>query len=352
MNVTSFALAQALRRERELRLRAAIGAGSWRLLRESLVETLVLAAAAGTAATAIAHIALGGLLAAAPDGMAQMTTRPVEIDLRVLAVMTAVTLTAGLLAGVLPGIQSSRVDLSSALRDGTRGSERGLSFGAGIGGLVVIEVALAMVLLFGSTLMSRTLIAYYAVEPGFDVGKLMTVDLALPSHRYPNEQARREFFGALDAALRGQAGIEASAYAWGIPPAAGSLRERPQAEASAGVWQPRIFADAVSSTSFETTGTRVLAGGAFTAADADDQVMLSEAFARLLWGEEPAVGRRMRESPDGKWKTVVGVAGNVESHWSAGQRRDLQMYVPLALPREAAAPRSPAPPGGRISGSS
>ena len=326
VNVTSFALGQALRRERELRLRAAIGAGRWRLLRESLVETLLLAAAAGTAATAIAHIALDGLLAAAPDGMAQMTTRPVEIDLRVLAVMTAVTLTAGLLAGILPGIRSSRVDLSSALRDGTRGSERGLSFGAGIGGLVVIEVALAMVLLFGSTLMSRTLIAYYAVEPGFDVGKLMTVDLALPSHRYPNEQARREFFGALDAALRGQAGIEASAYAWGIPPAAGSLRERPQAEGREPVsGDLEYFANAVSSTYFETTGTRVLAGRAFTAADADDQVILSEAFARLLWGEEPAVGRRMRESPDGKWKTVVGVAGNVESHWSAGQRSDLQI---------------------------
>jgi predicted permease len=344
VNVTSFALGQALRRERELRLRAAIGAGSWRLLRESLVETLLLAAAAGTAATAIAHIALDGLLAAAPDGMAQMTTRPVEIDLRVLAVMTAVTLTAGLLAGVLPGIRSSRVDLSSALRDGTGGSERGLSFGAGIGGLVVIEVALAMVLLFGSTLMSRTLIAYYAVEPGFDVGKLMTVDLALPSHRYPNEQARREFFGALDAALKGQAGIEASAYAWGIPPAAGSLRERPQAEGREPVpGDLEYFANRVSSTYFETTGTRVLAGRAFTTADADDQVILSEAFARLLWGEEPAVGRRMRESPDGTWKTVVGVAGNVESHWSAGQRSDLQIYMPLALPREAAAPASTGP---------
>ena len=87
----------------------------------------------------------------------------------------------------------------------------------------------------------------------------------------------------------------------------------------------------------------MLAGRAFTAADADDQVILSEAFARLLWGEEPAVGRRMRESPDGKWKTVVGVAGNVESHWSAGQRSDLQMYMPLALPREAAAPASTGP---------
>jgi putative ABC transport system permease protein len=344
VNVTSFALGQALRHERELRLRAAIGAGRWRLLRESLVETLLLATAAGTAATAIAYIALAVLLAAAPDGMAQMTTRPVEIDLRVLAVMTAVTLTAGLSAGMLTGIRSSRVDLSSALRDGTRGSERGLSFGGGSGGLVVIEVALAMVLLVGSTLLARTLIAYYAIEPGFDVGKLMTVDLALPSHRYPNEQARREFFGALDTALRGQAGIEASAYAWGLPPAAGSLRGLPQAEGrgplSGGL---EYFANAVSPTYFETTGTRLLAGRAFTPGDADDQVILSEAFARLLWGERPAVGKRMRESPDGQWKTVVGVARNVEARWTAGQRSDLQLYFPLVLPREAGVPASTGP---------
>ena len=132
------------------------------------------------------------------------------------------------------------------------------------------------------------LIAYYTVEPGFDVGKLTTVDLAVPSHRYPNEQARREFFGALDAALRGQAGIEASAYAWGIPPAAGSLRERPQAEGREPVsGDLEYFANAVSSTYFETTGTRVLAGRAFTAADADDQVILSAAFARRCGAKSP-----------------------------------------------------------------
>ena len=341
VNVTSFALGQTLRRERELRLRAAIGAGRWRLLRECLVETLLLAAAAGLAAAVIARIALAVLLAAAPAGLAFMTTRAVEIDVRVFAIMTAAALTAGLLAGLLPGFRSSRVDLSSALRDGTRGSERGLSFGGGIGALVVIEVAMAMVLLVGSTLMSRSLIAFHAREPGFDVGKLMTVEMALPSHRYPNEQARREFFGALDAALRRQPGIEASAYAWGIPPAAGSwlarLLQAEGREPASGSLE--FFANAVSPAYFETTGTRLLAGRAFTPEDADDQVIVSEAVARLLWGDEPAVGRRLRDSPKDQWLTVVGVAGNVESR-RAGQRSDLQMYVPLALPRGSSVPAS------------
>jgi hypothetical protein len=100
------------------------------------------------------------------------------------------------------------------------------------------------------------------------------------------------------------------------------------------------FANAVSPAYFETTGTRLLAGRAFTAADTDDRVILSEAFARLLWGDEPAVGRRMRESPNDRWVTVVGVAGSVQTRWHAGQRSDLQMYIPLALAGAAAAPAS------------
>ena len=344
VNTTSVTLGQALRRDRELQLRSAIGAGRWRLLRESLVEIFLLAIAAGIAAMAIADIALAVLLAAAPDGMVSMMTRRVEIDLRVLAVLAAVTLTAGLSAGLLTGVRSSRVDLASALRDGTRGSERRLSLGSGVGWLVVIEVALAMVLLVGSTLLSRTLLAYYTIEPGFDVDQLMTVDVALPSHRYPDEQARREFFNALDTALRGHAGIEGTAYAWGLPPAAGSLSGQLQAEGAAPLSADlEYFANAVSPTYFETTGTRLLAGRAFTPSDGDDQVILSESFARLLWGDQFAIGKRMREAPDGAWKTVIGVTRNVESRWNSGQPSNLQMYVPLVLPSAAAISASSGP---------
>lgn len=327
-NVTSFALGQALRRERELQLRAAIGASRWRLLRESLVETLLLAIAAGLAATVIAQVALAVLLTAVPDGYVFMVTRALEIDVRVLAVMTVVTLTAGLLAGLLPGIRSSRVDLSSALRDGTRGSASGLSFG----GLVVVEVALAMVLLVGAVLLARTLVTYHRIEPGFDVDKLMTTRVALPSHRYPTEQSRRDFFAALDAALRRQPGIEASAYAWGLPPAAGygsSVLQAEGREPSPG--ELEYFANSVSAAYFETTGTRILEGRAFTSSDTNDHVILSEALARLLWSNEPAVGKRMRETSEGRWLTVVGVAGNIESQWEPGQRPDLQVYSPLAI---------------------
>jgi predicted permease len=188
------------------------------------------------------------------------------------------------------------------------------------------------------------LLAYYTIEPGFDVDRLMTVDLALPSHRYPDDRARRDFLAALDTALRGQAGIEATAYAWGLPPAAGSLSARVQAEGAEPLPADlEYFANAVSPTYFEATGTRLLAGRAFTHSDGDDHVILSEAFARLLWGDELAVGKRMRESPNGPWQTVIGVTRNVESRWKSGQPSNLQMYVPLLLPPATAVSPSSGP---------
>ena len=330
VNVTSVTLGQMLRRTREMRLRAAIGAGRWRLLRESVVETLLLAAAAGLAGAIIAEGALVVLLTAAPDGLAFMTTRAVEIDGRVLGLMTGATLTAGLLSGLLPGLRASRVDLSNALRDGARDTGRGMSFGGGIGALVVVEVAIAMVLLTGAALMGRTLAAYYRVEPGFDVDRLTTVYVGLPANRYPNAQSRSDFFDALDAALRQQPGIESAAHAWGIPPMAGSLAGALQGEGRASpTSELEYFANTVSHTYFETTGTRLRAGRAFGRNEPSDHVIVSEALAREIWGEQPVVGRRLRESPDDPWLTVVGVAGNVQSRWNAGERSDLQIYYPV-----------------------
>lgn len=336
VNATSLTLGQLLKRQRELELRAAIGASRWRLMRETLVETLLLAGAAGATGVAVTYVTLGLLLAAAPENFAFRATRVIEIDLRVLAIMALATTGAGLLTGLVPALRSSRVDYSQSLRDGVRGSERGLSFSRGIGALVVLEVALSMVLLVGAALMSRTLAAYYALEPGFDVDKLVTTRLALPSHRYPTEQSRRAFFDALDARLLTQPRIEGSAYAWGIPPGTGWGVAIPQPEGGPVGEELEYSASAVSPAYFETTGTPILAGRTFEASESEGVVILSESFAKLLWPDGAAVGRRFRESPDDVWVTVVGVAGNVESRLRP-DRQAPYMYIPYAIPRQPAA---------------
>lgn len=333
VNTTTLSLGQLLKRQRELELRAAIGASRWRLTREALLETLLLAAVAGLTAVAVAHGTLGLLLGGAPDNFAFRATRAIEIDLRVLAVMAAATAGAGLLTGLLPGLRASRVDISQSLRDGVRGSERGLSFSRGIGALVVIEVALSMTLLVGAALMSRTLGAYYALEPGFDVEKLVTTRVALPSHRYPTERSRREFFQTLDARLEALPVIEGSAYAWGIPPNAGWGVAIPQPEGGVVGEEVEYVASAVSPTYFETTGTPILTGRTFTPDETDGVVVISESFAQLMWPSGGAVGKRFRESPDDVWVTVVGVAGNVETRLQPDQRAHY-MYIPWAIPTQ------------------
>ena len=341
VNATTVALGQLMKRRRELELRAAIGASRWRLMRETLVETLLLAGAAGTAAVMVAYLTLGLLLAAAPENFAFRATRAIEIDLRVLAIMALATTVVGLLTGLVPALRSSRVDYSQSLRDGVRGSGRGLSFSRGIGALVVLEVALSMVLLVGAALMSRTLAAYYSLDPGFDVHKLVTTRLALPSHRYPTEQSRRAFFDALDARLLAQPRIEGSAYAWGIPPSTGWGVAIPQPEGGPVGEELEYSVSAVSPAYFETTGTPILAGRTFEATESEGVVILSESFARLLWPDGAAVGRRFRESPDDVWVTVVGVAGNLETRLRPDRQAPF-MYIPYALPRQPVA----VPPAG------
>jgi putative ABC transport system permease protein len=333
VNATSLTLGQLLKRQREIELRAAIGASRWRLMRETLVETLLIASASGAVAIAVAYLTLDVLLAVAPESFVFRATRAVEIDLRVLAVMAGATLGAGLLVGLMPALRSSRVDLSQSLRDAVKGSARGLSFSRGIGVLVVLEVALSMVVLVGAALMSRTLAAYYALDPGFDVDKLVTTRIALPSHRYPTEHSRREFFDALDARLLAQPGIEGSAYAWGIPPSTGWGSATPQPEGGEAGSELEYAASAVSPAYFETTGTRLLAGRPFMADESEGVAILSESFARLLWPDGTAVGRRFRDSPATPWITVVGVARNVETRFTPN-RQAPYWYFPYAKPRE------------------
>lgn len=329
VNVTSLKLGESMRRRREIELRAAIGAGRWRLMREVIVETVTVAVVAGIASIAVAYLALDVLLAFTPERTVQTSTRPVEIDVRILAVMAVATLGTGLLTGLTPALRSSRVDLARSLRGVSRGSAEGTSFGSAAGTLVIVQVALAMTLLVGTALMSRTLMSYNAIDPGFDVEKLTVVPLDLPVHRYPTEEARRAFFRDLDVRLRAHPGIEGSAYGWSIPPSVGYGIAAPYTDDGRVLGDVQYWGNAVSPDYFDVTGTRILAGRGFVPSDRHDAVVLSDAYARMLWPDTSAVGRRFRESEaDDAWLTVVGVAGQVEARVDDA-RTPLQMYSPL-----------------------
>lgn len=331
VNVTSLLAGQTLTRQGEMELQSALGASPWRLVRQVLVEGLVLALASGAAAFLLAHGVLELMLAFAPDEFSYRATAPIAIDFRILAGGGITTLAVGLLVAMWPAWRATALAGSPRLRMNGRGSTQGRSFGGATGALIVVEVALAVLLLTGAALLARTLINLHAVDPRFDVDRLVTMQVPLPTDRYPTELSRRAFFEDLERALARHPGIERSAHAWGIPPEAGGF-SMSLAESDAGVGGEEVALplNRVSPSYFETTGIPILEGRTFQPADTLDFIVVSESLARKYWPDERAVGRRFRRDTNDDWLTVVGVARDVTTYLGE-QRTSLMVYEPFDL---------------------
>jgi putative ABC transport system permease protein len=336
-NVANMFLSQAAQRQREMAVRSAVGASRWRLVREVLTESLLLAAGGGALGILAAHWGVQALVAAAPANLAFQATSPVEIDARILAVAATVTLLTGFLFGIVPALRGSRPNLEGTLRGGSGAAGR-RSQGRMPGALVAAEVAFALVLLVGAALMIRTMTNLEAIEPGFEPAGLISMQLAVPSDRYPTPTARHEFFEAVAARLAGLGGVTDVTATTGLPPSGGGITfGRPHAEGSdAPGGDPSVIPfNTVAPSYFRTMRIPVLAGRTFEEGDARTSVIISRAFADRLWPEGNPVGRRFRMSEKDDWITVVGVAGNVEGR-EGESRTHLAFYYPLLAPSAAA----------------
>ena len=296
-NVASLFLSQAPGRQREMAIRSALGASRGRLIRSVLAESLFLAALGGFSGVLLAGWGVAAVLAAAPDRMLWMSTTPIELDGRILAVAGLLTLVTGFIFGIFPAWRGSRPNLETTLRGGTAGAGGGSS-GRLPGSLVVVEVAFAVVLMVGATLMARTLANLNAIEPGFEPNGVIVMHIALPSDRYPTPAACIQFFDALRDRLRGVAGISAVAASQGTPPAIGALSfGRPEIEGR-GIPDTKVATipnGTVSPEYFRALGMPIIAGRGFTTNDASDVVIVSQAFAEKILGRGE---RRWRPLPD------------------------------------------------------
>src|SRR6266542_2948573 len=188
-NVANLLLARATAREREIGIRAALGAGRWRLVRQLLVESLVLSVAGTAFAVVLAMWAVRVLKSAMPESLPRISA--IGVDFRILAVAAVLAIATGLLFGIVPALQLSRPDLSNALKDGARGTT-----GAGRqrlrSALVVVEVALAVVLLVGAALFIGSFIALMRINPGFNPDGVITTYISPrnePGQRAPDRTA-------------------------------------------------------------------------------------------------------------------------------------------------------------------
>jgi len=217
-NVSSLLLARAASREREMAIRTAIGASRWRIARQLLMESLLLALIGGGIGVALAVWGTNALLAASPRNLLDL--RFVSMDLFVLAFALAATLLAGLLFGFLPSYISAHSRISETLKEGGRGSSSANRRAFARNAFVVAQLGLALVLLTGSGLLIRSFVRLIGVDPGFDTGHLLTFKIALPRSKYGTDPRCLAFFQQLLARISAVPGVR-SASMESFPPLTG-----------------------------------------------------------------------------------------------------------------------------------
>ena len=328
-NVASLLLARATGRQRELAVRAALGASKGRLVRQGLNESMLLGLLGGVAGCGVAYALLKVFVAIAPDGIPRLDQA--QLDLRVLAFALAASLFSGVLFGLAPSIRPASPELLAGKDASARSSGvlRQL--------LTTGQIAAAFVLLAGAGLLLRSLWNLETAPLGMEVKRTLDVQIALAEYRYPNATAQLEFFERIERALKGMPGIDELAVSDTLPPSGGmqatflsSIEIPMHAKFSAGTGG-MIGYRYVTPEYFAALGVAIHAGRGFREADlstAEHPVILSEALARKLFANgEDAIGKMFRFGSQPTWRTIVGIAGDVKNNGLA-QGADPEFYLP------------------------
>ena len=297
VNVANLLLVRAASRQGEIVIRSALGAGRSRIVRQLLTESVVLALAGGAAGVALAFWATRALVKLAPAGVPRL--EELGMDSTALLFALGVSLLTGVLFGLAPALQTSRTDLSAALREGTRGS-RGKGGTRARSVLVVVEMALAVVLLAGAGLLIRSFAQLQGVQTGFEEENVVTFNLELPSAKYPDEAKLRAFTAALMERMERLPGVEsAGATVSGLPFDGGqnvltfSIEGRPPAPPGK---EDIMVMGTATPDYFKTLGIPVVRGRAFTRQDRDGAPgagVINEAATRRFFPNQNPLGQRI-----------------------------------------------------------
>jgi len=327
INVATLQLARAITRERDIGVRAALGAGRGRLIRQLLVENVVLALAGTVLAVGLAWWGVWVLKGAMPDGVARVSA--IAVDMRVLAVTATVAVLTGIAFGIAPALQLSRPDLVLALKDGGRGTV-GHARHRVRSVLIVAEVALAVVLLVGAALFTGSFATLMRIDPGFDPSNVLTVRV-LPRFSPDGPPDRhREYLDLVDR-LNGQPGIaQASFIVGGLPFGTGMSITTFTVQGHEIQGDQGVSVRRVSPAYHQTLRIPLRRGRLFADTDregAPDVILVNEAVARKYFPGDDPVGRSV--SVNDKPRTIVGVVGDV--HQTSLETDPLpEIYLPLA----------------------
>lgn len=341
-NVASLLLARNTARAGELALRKAIGAGQFRLVRQLLTETVVIAVAGGIAGLVFAYCGLRLLVGVAPNTIPRLAET--RVDPGVLLFACGITLAAGLLAGLGPVLLAGRIDLTGALKEGARMAGGGRHRQSARNALVVAEVAITFVLAFGSGLLLRSLAAAQNSNPGFDTAHLLTFSLDLPSKAYRSPEAVGQFYAGLTDGLRHVPGVtDVSAVT--CPPPMGdcgdwfySVPGRPDPPRDQ---VPISLINSAAAGYFHMMGIPLRQGREFNDTDGAKSpkvAVINETLARTWWPSESAVGRQIKMGgpyQEGSLLEIVGVVGDVRQS-GLDTQPDPEIFRPAAQELDSA----------------
>ncbi len=317
-NLANLLLARGAARQRELAVRAAIGAGRGRLIRQLVTESVALSVIGGGLGLAAAYWILGVLPSFAPAGIPGLGEA--GIDATVLAFALAASVGAGVLFGTVPALQASRFDLVRALNEGAAQMGGGFRFRRGNrtrSVLVVAEVALALMLLVGAGLLVRSFVTLATVDPGFDPTNVLTVELNLPRPQYSDLTAANALFDQVLERTAGRPGVEAVGLVSSLPLTPGEsligFRIQGQAAPTSREEMTAARPQLVSPGYLDAMGLRLVAGRFVTDQDTDSSprvFVVNEAFASAYFPGEEVVGQRLNLGR-GEPTEIVGVVGDV-----------------------------------------
>jgi len=328
-NVANLLLSRAAVRQKEMAIRAAVGASRERIVRQLLTEAVLLSAVGGVLGLALAMVAVKVL---GQFGSAKIPRLDeIGIDGRVLAFTFGISLVTGIVFGLVPAVRASRLDLNDVLREGGRGGVGTSAFGLGHHQLrkllISAELALSLVLLIGAGLLIRSYQRITNANPGFDPARVLSVRVALPGFKYNNPDAIIAFYKRLEDRLAALPGVEHVGSNYLLPLSSVALGWEPitvDGYVPKAAGEDLIIASSgyVSPDYFRAMGIPLLKGRYFDDRDirgAPDVAIVDDKLAERFWPGQDPLGKRMRRGDSGPWRTVVGVVADTKEYEVDGE---------------------------------
>jgi putative ABC transport system permease protein len=330
-NVANLLLSRAASRRQELAVRTALGAGRWRLVRQLLTESVLLSFVGALLGILFAYWGVRGLLAGFPPNTS--LTEGISLDGTVLVFTAGIAALTGVLFGLAPAWQASRADVQKTLKEGNR-SGQGSGHRRLHGALIVVEMAMAMILLLGTGLMLKSFWRVLQADGGFNPDRVLTASVSGPDIKYKEPEQRRAFIEQIVSKVQAIPGVEFAASA--LPLLGGwqsgfSVEGKPEPPPGQ---RPSADITRISPDYFRVMGIRLLKGRAFTGQERPDgtQVcLIDETFAQKHWPGEDPLGKRVKfgslDNKDNPWIEVIGVVNHVK-HYGVDQDSRIEMYLP------------------------